>query len=611
VSRVSGYDRRQAAGLGRFSAVLPLSVLCRRGRASRLRTVKKAGRSALCAAVLVAGCRQPAPPSAPKEWEKHLGLDPHPAGQTLDGPAPTALPRASFRLDPQRRLAALSSDERPESEEEKLYREAAAQGQTWAQVRLGSIYVQQSEDPIRLAEGLRLLNAAAEKDDTEALRLVSNMTSEGRGVQQSDREAYVLMRRAAELGSPEAQLALAEMLATGRGMPRDMESAILWGRKAAEQGHVPAQFTMGRTLISSSEPERKKEAIEFLEKAAGDRGDAKAALFYSAVLLSGRFDVPKNEILAESMLRRWAEKGDPDCQLALAALYQTNENFAYRRHESPAWLQRAADGGNAKAIEMLRTAASRNVTPGADGVASQEAPQEPTVSGAEEVLVPSQTEQTWEPFELTDEERQYVAAANEGKPWAQTRLGVLYARDKNDPQRLRRAVQLLRAASQANEAEAQYQLALMHAEGRGVAKDPSEAINWHRKAATNGYTPAKYAVAVTLLESRREDEIDVEAIGWLESEAKDGHREATFLLAGATAYGHFGLSKNERKAAEMALPRAESGDPEFQFAVATLYLKGESFTDKRSEGVAWLKKAADAGHPQARELLAEIENPDQ
>lgn len=289
------------------------------------------------------------------DWEKHPGLDPHPAGQTLDGPSPTALPRASFRLDPQRRLAALSPEEQPESEEEKLYRESAAQGQTWAQVRLGAIYVQQSEDPIRLAEGLRLLNAAAEKDDPEALRLLSSMTSEGRGVQQSDREAYTLMRRAAELGSPEAQLAVAEMLATGRGMARDMESAILWGRRAAEQGYAPAQFTMGKTLIGSRDPERRKEAVEFLEKAVRE-GHIGAVLLLATAIGRGQYGLEKNEFRAEGILLPWAEKGNADCQFVLAALYQHGEIFGDRRKDVAMWLQRAAEQGQPKAIEILNAA---------------------------------------------------------------------------------------------------------------------------------------------------------------------------------------------------------------------------------------------------------------
>jgi TPR repeat protein len=79
-----------------------------------------------------------------------------------------------------------------------------------------------------------------------------------------------------------------------------------------------------------------------------------------------------------------------------------------------------------------------------------------------------------------------------------------------------------------------------------------------------------------------------------------------FFLAGAIAHGNYGLAKDEKKAAEMALPFAQAGDAEFQFALATLYLRGESFGGHRDEGIKWLKRAANNGQPQARQMLEEF-----
>jgi TPR repeat protein len=80
-------------------------------------------------------------------------------------------------------------------------------------------------------------------------------------------------------------------------------------------------------------------------------------------------------------------------------------------------------------------------------------------------------------------------------------------------------------------------------------------------------------------------------------------------LAGATAHGDYGLTKDEARAAEMARPKAEAGDKEFQFALATLYLRGETFASKRDEGMQWLQRAIDQGHEGAKSLLIEIKNP--
>jgi len=114
---------------------------------------------------------------------------------------------------------------------------------------------------------------------------------------------------------------------------------------------------------------------------------------------------------------------------------------------------------------------------------------------------------------------------------------------------------------------------------------------------------------MALLANEDSKESMSEAISWLQSAAKDGHTEALFFLAGATAHGDYGLTKDEKKAEEMALPKAEDGDKEFQFALATLYLRGETFADRRSEGVLWLRRATEQGHEGAKSLLLEMNSP--
>jgi len=309
-------------------------------------------RIAMCAAVLAAGCRRPAPED-PWAWEKNPGLDPHPTGQTLEGTSGPALPDMGFRLDPARGTEEIAVEAQPATEEEALYLPAARSGQSWAQTKLGMRYMQ-ADDLQRIGEGLRWLNAAADQDDTEALRVLSALAANGRGMEQSDKESYKYMRRAADLGSPEAQYELANMLANGRGMPRDMEAAIVWGRKAAAQNYPPAQFAMGRALVGAIEQQRKNEGIDLLLKAA-EAGQMEALLFLSTGLGKGDFGLPKDEARAEALLLPQAEKGNADCQFVLAALYQHGDTFAERRGEALVWLRRAADQGHPKALEILRS----------------------------------------------------------------------------------------------------------------------------------------------------------------------------------------------------------------------------------------------------------------
>jgi TPR repeat protein len=261
-----------------------------------------------------------------------------------------------FRLDPARGTEEIAVEAQPATEEEALYLPAARSGQSWAQTKLGMRSVQE-DDLQRIGEGLRWLNAAADQNDTEALRVLSALAANGRGMEQSDKESYKYMRRAADLGSPEAQYELANMLANGRGMPRDMEAAMIWGRKAAEQNYAPAQFALGRALVGSIEQERKNEGIDLLLKAT-EAGQMEALLFLGTAFGKGDFGLPKDEARAEALLLPEAEKGNADCQFVLAALYQHGDTFAERRGEALVWLRRAADGGNTQARKILEKGAA-------------------------------------------------------------------------------------------------------------------------------------------------------------------------------------------------------------------------------------------------------------
>lgn len=305
----------------------------------------------MCLVVLAAACRRPAPED-PWAWEKNPGLDPHPTGQTPEGASGPKLPEVSFRIDPARGTTDTAAAQ-PATEEESLYLRAARSGQAWAQTKLGIRYVQEGDDIARLGEGLRWLNAAADQNDTEALRVLSALAAQGRGMDQSDKEAFVYMRRAADLGSPEAQYELANMLANGKGMPRDPEAALIWGRKSAEQGHAPAQLVLGRMLVASLDRNRIEEGMSFIQRAA-ENGNKEALFLLAGAIASGDYGMQKDEAKAARLALPEAEAGSAEFQFALATLYLRGETFAEKRDEGLVWLEKAAQQGHAGAMNALR-----------------------------------------------------------------------------------------------------------------------------------------------------------------------------------------------------------------------------------------------------------------
>jgi TPR repeat protein len=235
-------------------------------------------------------------------------------------------------------------------------------------------------------------------------------------------------------------------------------------------------------------------------------------------------------------------------------------------------------------------------------------------------------------------EAQYSAAADEGQVWAQTRLGVLYARAENDPERWQKAVRLLQLAAGQGDgeaqyelagmaaagrgmpasdveafgymkeaaarglADAQYQLASMYAGGRGTAVDKAAAAEWGRRAAAQNHIPAQFSLGCLLVESD-DDAMKSEGVNWLKRAATAGSRKAAMFLAAALARGDFKVAKNEGEAELLIKPLADNGDAEAQFILAWLYMFGEKFADRRPLAREYLEMAAKAGHENAAAAL--------
>ena len=85
-------------------------------------------------------------------------------------------------------------------------------------------------------EELRLWRLPAEQGDVEAQTYLGVMYYKGRGVSQDYAEAMRWFRKAADQGDVEAQAMLGVMYYKGQGVSQDYAEAARWVRKAAEQG---------------------------------------------------------------------------------------------------------------------------------------------------------------------------------------------------------------------------------------------------------------------------------------------------------------------------------------------------------------------------------------
>ena len=250
------------------------------------------------------------------------------------------------------------------------------------------------------------------------------------------------------------------------------------------------------------------------------------------------------------------------------------------------------------------------------------------------------------PPESSSLEQQYMAAADEGQVWAQTRLGALYARAENDPPRWEKAVRLLQLAAEQGDgeaqyelanmavagrgmpaspvvafqymkeaatrgmAEAQYQLASMYAGAYGTAADKNAAVDWARRAAAQNHIAAQFSLGWSLVTESDGAATKAEGVTWLKRAAAAGNRDAAMFLAAALARAEHGVAKDEVGAEALLKPLAEKGDGEAQFVIGWLYMFGDKFADRRFLARDFLEMAAQGGNQQAADALKSLP-PDQ
>jgi len=277
------------------------------------------------------------------------GVSAKPSGRTLDEPdaAPAEQSVDLSRAQPQPATLALTA-------EEQQFYESAQRGNSWAQARLGTLYVKSPDDPIRLRLGLELLNTAAAAGSADAFFELAKMALAGRGMERSPSTAFGHMKQAAELGLPDAEYELASMYSEGRGTAKDPVAALEWARKAAASSHPKATVAVGMIMLQSDDTATQSKGLQMVNQAATS-GNKEAGLALAAAYARGDQGVAKDEKRAEELLEPHALAGDAECQFALASLYQFGDTFAARRDEAQVWLQRAADQGHPKAMEILRS----------------------------------------------------------------------------------------------------------------------------------------------------------------------------------------------------------------------------------------------------------------
>ena len=163
-----------------------------------------------------------------------------------------------------------------------------------------------------------------------------------------------------------------------------------------------------------------------------------------------------------------------------------------------------------------------------------------------------------------------------------------------------RAVPLFEQAALGNDPEAQLWMAK-----RLEASDPSGATKWYLAAARNNLRAAYPIIAQRFEAGLGTARSEAQALDWYVQAGRSGNRASQ--LKSARMYGESSnrAIRNDSASRHWYVQAASGDDPshEAEYRLAMIYFQGQGVRKSEEEGLRWLKRAADGGHPTAKKEL--------
>lgn len=320
-------------------------------------------------------------------------------------------------------------------------------------------------------------------------------------------------------------------------------------------------------------------------------------------------------------IRAAAEQGNATAQYYMGHLHKGIIPAEMDSVEAVKWFEKAAAQGHADACYYLGLSYESGIGVEADDLMSLKYYQKAAGLGSARAQSKMGSVFFWDDYEQYGIKQDYASAAewyqkaaDQGYADAQFWLAVIYSNGKGVEQDCREAVRWFKKASEQGVDAAGYQLGSIFEIGCGkVAQDHEMALQWYRKAADQGNfkarqaiknlnidysnpesvleaaeqqnTEAQYRLAMMYATGKGVEKNGEEAVKWFFRSAIGGNKKSQAFLA---AYYEFAASQ---------------GDPDAQYILGILHMKGLGVRQDPMEAFKWFKKAADQGHTRAKKEM--------
>lgn len=332
--------------------------------------------------------------------------------------------------------------------------------------------------------------------------------------------------------------------------------------------------------------------------------------------------------VAAELYRQASDMGDARASSSLGYMHLVGEGVPQDTDAAKAYLGRAAELGDAKAMCNLGS-----VLMGEDPAAALELFERAGGLGYVTGMVNAATMLRGGSGVPADPGRavEWLSRASETNAEAAGILAHILRTGEGVPEDKPRAAELYRRAAEAGDPDSQYDLAMMLDAGDGIPADRTEAERWFRASAEQGDNDARLCLGGILYE--RGDFAGAETV--FTDAALDGDVKAMYNLATMYADGTLGepdmgkarewleeasekgfayaqsmlgamlIDGEPERAAELLRKAADQGEPMAMYNLAAMALSGRIRMDEH-EAVRLLVASAEAGVGEARELLSKL-----
>ena len=326
-----------------------------------------------------------------------------------------------------------------------LYRKAAAQGQTLAQVELAQVLLQAApQDQDKAKEAVDLIQKAEAKDNKVARRLLANLYVSGApnvGIEQSVDKAKTLLEKGSTAGDGESTLGLSQLYAAGvPGLAADLQKSLDYLIKATEQKNAVAMSTYAARLFD------------------GDSGEKPL--------------VKKDPAAAMKMFEDAAATGFAAANRLLGAIYENGLGGNTKSIKKAVdYYTKAANANDGEALFRLGNFFEAGIKEGEGDKA--------------EIVVQQNAKSALDLYRL---------AAQNGQASAFYNVGVYYETGTVVDKDPIKAFAFLLKAATSGVPQAQFRLAGLYQQGTGTSQDIVAAMAWFDRAASAGFAPAQIAL---------------------------------------------------------------------------------------------------------------------